>query len=971
MVLGLSVITLLYHVLLNAGSVSMVLGLSVAVLALTLSGVGAFTSMGGSSRTHADITETAVLRVTADVCRAVAHAEGRSFSPRSSSAEDLLQECLGSARKGEVSAAKFKAALNQIYFQNGQIDRDFGSSDRHHFSSEAFNGGRVIITMGVTNVKANIRHENFQAARENLGRVCHTLQDFYSHSNWIEMGHRSPYVNLIRPEMPILNTADRDTPTCRDCAEKTCRDNILPQILTDRMLTSGYIGLTSPFKPAGKCSHGGDRDLTSSRNPRGGISKDEDTSSHGYLHRAAADAAVSATVQLLEDIRAAAGDNNFLRLMGITRSSVLCFVIDTTGSMSDDIAEAKRVAFSIIDSKKGTADEPSSYILVPFNDPEFGPLIKTRDPDVMKARISELTASGGGDTPEMSLSGLQLALTGAPPSSQIFVFTDAPAKDVALKSTVIALIRSTKSVVSFFLTNVLTARRRRDSGQDQHQGQGLAKRATTSNQLYQELAVASGGQAIEVTKATLPQATDIIVDTSTSALVTILQTVRKVGSSESFSFLVDASVRNLTVYITGSSLSFTLRSPSGMTQKSSVTNGPLGTLQAVGNLRRVQLHPETGLWEISIDSSQPYTLKVTGQSSIAFIYEFMEAFEGLYPGYAVIDGLPHAGKSATLLLTMTGSGGSNSLTVAEVSLVEVSGSRAENGTARRLGNGDYLVSLDKIPEGEFVVLVKGVASSSLTPFQRQSTTEMRVSQIIIRTQANASLEPGVPFSLPFTVTTNGTSGWYTITARDDRSFITYFTSGIALESGGSGDASVELTAPSSTPSGTDVTLTIDIEGPGAVDSNYAVLRLSVVTKVTDFSRPVCTVLSVTANCSEDCSGSQWELSANLTDGTGTGIQSVSTRLGNGTLNTTPSTGEGGVDVTLATYSASCCSPEVEIVAVDTVGNVGTCFHSIRPATTATPITAVPASSPRAPAPSLGLCFLASALYALCSASGGL
>lgn len=37
--------------------------------------------------------------------------------------------------------------------------------------------------------------------------------------------------------------------------------------------------------------------------------------------------------------------------------------------MSDDIAEAKRVSFDIIDSKRGTQDEPSAYILVPFNDP--------------------------------------------------------------------------------------------------------------------------------------------------------------------------------------------------------------------------------------------------------------------------------------------------------------------------------------------------------------------------------------------------------------------------------------------------------------------------------------------------------------------------------------------------------------------------------------------------------------------------
>lgn len=57
------------------------------------------------------------------------------------------------------------------------------------------------------------------------------------------------------------------------------------------------------------------------------------------------------------------------RLMGLSQSSALCFVIDTTGSMSDDIAEAKRVSLDIIDRKRGTKKEPSAYILVPFNDP--------------------------------------------------------------------------------------------------------------------------------------------------------------------------------------------------------------------------------------------------------------------------------------------------------------------------------------------------------------------------------------------------------------------------------------------------------------------------------------------------------------------------------------------------------------------------------------------------------------------------
>lgn len=38
---------------------------------------------------------------------------------------------------------------------------------------------------------------------------------------------------------------------------------------------------------------------------------------------------------------------------------------------------------------------------------------------------------------------------------------------------------------------------------------------------YKDMALASGGQAIKVSKGNLPKATDIILDTSTSALVSL------------------------------------------------------------------------------------------------------------------------------------------------------------------------------------------------------------------------------------------------------------------------------------------------------------------------------------------------------------------------------------------------------------------------------------------------------------------
>ncbi|XP_022540504.1 von Willebrand factor A domain-containing protein 7 [Astyanax mexicanus] len=887
----------------------------VIALGVLLSRVYGFVPVGGGGNTHVTITGDAVMKKIHEVCKAVAESEGREFKPTGSSAEELLRACLGTAT-GEVSAAKFREALNQIYMQNSMVDRDFMASDRHHFNSETFNEGRALITQGMTAIKANIRSGNFQAARETLGRALHTLQDFYSHSNWVELGNKKPYPNLIRPDLTISNIADVNTPTCSDCASGTCSNPLLPAILNEKKLTSGYMGLFSNNKPQGKCSHGGDADLSSTQNPRGGINKDERKPHNADFHNTAVAIATEATLQLLEDIRGAAGNKDYLRLMGIARSAVLCFVIDTTGSMADDIAEAKRVAHNIIDSKKGTQDEPSEYILVPFNDPKFGPLIRTTNPDVMKAEIAKLDASGGGDIPEMCLSGLQLALTGAPASSQIYVFTDAPAKDTHLEKTIIALIRSTKSTVSFFMTPTKRSTR------------SVSSEPRSVFQLYYDLALASGGQAIQVSKAELPSATDIIVDTSTSALVTILQRARNPGRVEIFPFLLDASVSNITAYITGDSLRFTLKSPSGVSQSHTVSNGPLAVIQTVGNLRRVHFTSpiETGLWNISVESTASYTIKVMGQSPNTFIYNFVEEFKGPHPGFAVIEGRPQTGLPAKLLLTVTGQKGADSLKVQEVALVEVSGSRVSDGKIQEMGGGDFLVTVSEVPAGEFVVMMKGEEKASSSRFQRQSTTQMSLAKVTIKATVDSTLLPGIAFKLPFTLTTSGTSGTYTITARNDRDYPLNYPSNVNVVSGVSAESSVTLTPPANTASGTDITLTIAAEGPGG-DSNYAVVRLSVVAKVTDFTPPVCEIVGVSGICPSDCTQSNWDMAVNITDGNGTGIQSISIQEGRGNF-TQKSLVEGGITVVMGNYSASCCSPDVTISIVDKEGNVGKCSYSV-------------------------------------------
>lgn len=62
------------------------------------------------------------------------------------------------------------------------------------------------------------------------------------------------------------------------------------------------------------------------------------------------------------------------RLLDITPASSLSFVLDTTGSMGEEINAAKIQARRIVEQRRGTPMEPVFYILVPFHDPGSGDL---------------------------------------------------------------------------------------------------------------------------------------------------------------------------------------------------------------------------------------------------------------------------------------------------------------------------------------------------------------------------------------------------------------------------------------------------------------------------------------------------------------------------------------------------------------------------------------------------------------------
>ena len=234
-----------------------------------------------------------------------------------------------------------------------------------HFDSEQFQSGQNRLTelkaLVVDNIVSN--SDNYRRARSETGRLLHTLQDFYSHSNWIEMGNTEPYSVLGQPGQRPTNIASPQTQTCTDCSENglfepqgatcvpsqtaefnyRCTNNIRSEILNNGILTSGYYS-NQVNKPSGKCSRGGYVDPSSDNPARGGINKDSpypDWSPHFLQHLDAAQVAEQATITMLNQIRSDVNnDEQFAAFLGVFVSipmpqlqvvaASIAYVIDTT-----------------------------------------------------------------------------------------------------------------------------------------------------------------------------------------------------------------------------------------------------------------------------------------------------------------------------------------------------------------------------------------------------------------------------------------------------------------------------------------------------------------------------------------------------------------------------------------------------------------------------------------------------------------
>jgi heterokaryon incompatibility protein Het-C len=85
-------------------------------------------------------------------------------------------------------------ALEEIQDANEDVDDTFSAALFHperHFTNESFSASSTRLRDIKTQIITKLTAENPDGgeARKLLGQALHTVQDFYAHSNWVELGN--------------------------------------------------------------------------------------------------------------------------------------------------------------------------------------------------------------------------------------------------------------------------------------------------------------------------------------------------------------------------------------------------------------------------------------------------------------------------------------------------------------------------------------------------------------------------------------------------------------------------------------------------------------------------------------------------------------------------------------------------------------------------------------------------------------
>ncbi|XP_063399674.1 von Willebrand factor A domain-containing protein 7-like [Mytilus trossulus] len=701
--------------------------------------------------THENITRGALDRV-ASIYIATILRPGR-FDLQNQTTEEILKQYFE-----EVPSAGniYDNAVDDIVKGLEDAEKKVQTSAKYSMNNEMITEGNMYLNLKRSQIESlsTDSSPNWSVVRMVVGDYLYTLQDFYSNTNWVELGGGT--LNSLGWNDTLgIPVANDNQPTCKSChayngtQNGACNGNII----AGHVLNSGYIDHSSTGQGGvkvfnsqwangeGKCSHGGRHDSSRHLPATGGINKETTStvlSPHYYLHSKAGKMATDATTDFFirneSSLLTVVGYVRLGKLLGLNEqnhqsqcvncndpSLSIVFVIDTTGSMASDIFQVRQKAVEMVTKAMMPGYSPFNYIVVTFNDPASKTTYRvSKDGEEVKRWLNALTVDGGGDCPEYAMSGIKTAMQHARNGSCVFFFTDADPKDPDLRNDVVNLIRSKDLHLVSFITGQCHGQLQtsppkngtHNSGGEPlgciAKSQGHRKKRGFGN-FFQSL----GGTYIPVKDRDISKPLDTLLEKNMAITYVNIYTTKI--SSRSLDITVDSHISAFTVEIEDAS-----------SKPSSALYRPIGTVETfsgkssfndIGRSTYIMsiVSPVPGIWMLKHMNSETWIVTVKQQGDIEFTYQFLEDVHG---ALLSIHGTPLAGSTLTLLVKVTDLTSDDCLVygilldetgteITRMSLAQSSQGRKRTG-----------IAVFNVPNKAFKIAIEGTEKGNV--FKRQS-----------------------------------------------------------------------------------------------------------------------------------------------------------------------------------------------------------------------------------------------------------
>jgi hypothetical protein len=348
---------------------------------------------------------------------------GSGGSPEAHCANEKLLECSTRVINLANGIIPFMDQIEQSYNAMMKIADKFGN----------LTGPQRIETLQQFKEVKNTILDQYNTLAERVGTALHTVQDFYSHSNFVEKDAAGERQKLI--------TFDTVIPS-PDISARYCPQD--SSVIDPRVngYTSGYEGKDAP---TGKCIHGSETTGINKNTPN--------KKNYNRAVRKASSASVEFIQNILKKLPSDLQKDLFrgcITIPTLANAETFGAAIDVTGSMGTAINEVKAWINKFILSGEVLFGK---YVMVLFNDPEVDEAKIYYDAREFLTAVNAISVNGGGDCPEMMYTGIEKLAKVIDKDSSLYVFSDADAKDLNTKREIVhQLVKENNLKLNFILT---------------------------------------------------------------------------------------------------------------------------------------------------------------------------------------------------------------------------------------------------------------------------------------------------------------------------------------------------------------------------------------------------------------------------------------------------------------------------------------------------------------------------------------